>query len=181
MEGSEQPPLPPALRKVNWRELLHILQVCRQVGLPRSVNTDASLGWSLYCYQSHEIPLDNCSGMQSILLRVAGACRKGSESAKSVSLPQRAKCGYCPCCSRATRALIPFTYEAGNFGRRKANAVRLWQLFGPMASRAFAAALYFASFGYIPAGWDWIKTRHEVLLPPALGSAALRTSDASEQ
>ena len=31
-EGSKQPPLPPALRKTNWRELLQILQASQQVG-----------------------------------------------------------------------------------------------------------------------------------------------------
>ena len=131
------------MRKVNWREPLQIPQASQQVGLPCSVHSDASLGWSLYCFQSYEILLDNCSGAQSIFLRVVGDCSKGSESAEIGGLPQRAKCGFRPCCSRATRALIPATYEAGNFGRRKANAVRLWQLFGPMASRTYAAAMYF--------------------------------------
>ena len=78
-EGSKQPPLPPALRTVNWRELLQILQASRQVGLPRSVDTDASLGWFLYCYRSTEILIENCLGAQNILLRVVGARSKGSE------------------------------------------------------------------------------------------------------
>ena len=48
VEGSKQPSVPPALRKVNWRELLQILQASQQVGLPCSVNADASLGWPAY-------------------------------------------------------------------------------------------------------------------------------------
>ena len=44
VEGSKQPPLPAALHKTNWRELLQILQSPQQVGLPRSVPTDAILG-----------------------------------------------------------------------------------------------------------------------------------------
>ena len=59
VEGSKQPPLPPALRKVNWKELLQISQASQQVGLPCSVNADASLGWPLYCYQSYEILAEN--------------------------------------------------------------------------------------------------------------------------
>ena len=130
VEGSKQPSVPPALRKVNWRELLQILQASQQVGLPCSVNTDASLGRPLHCYQSYEILLGNYLGAQSILLQVAGARSRGSEAAKQGGVAKRAKCGFCPCCSRATHALIPATYESGQFGRRKANAVLLWQLYG---------------------------------------------------
>ena len=108
-EGSTQPPLPPDLRKTNWRELLQILQASQQIGLPCSVNADASLGWSLYCYQSYEILLDQCMGAQHVLLRVEGACSKGSESPKAGGLPQRAKCGLCPRGTRATHAIIPAT------------------------------------------------------------------------
>ena len=181
VEGSTQPPLPPALRKVNWRELLQILQASQQVGLPCSVNTDASLGWPLYGYQSFEISMENCLGARHILLRILGQRCKGSEAGRKEGVAQRAKRGFCPCCSRATHVLIPATYEQGQFGRRKANAVRLWQLYGPMASRAYAAAIYFNSFKYIPAGWNWIAAKHEVSLPPALDSEALRPSDTPEK
>ena len=180
VEGSKQPAVPPALRKVNWRELLQILLAPQQVGLPCSVNTDASLGWPLYCYQSYEILLDPCLGAQSILLLIAGSCSQGSESVQQGGLAQRAKCGLCPCCSSATHAPIPAIYESRQFGRRKANAVRLWQLYGPMASRTYAAAKYFSASKYIPAGWEWIAAKREVLLPPALGSAAFRPVDTPE-
>ena len=114
------------------------------------------------------------------MLRAVGSRCKGSEAPKS-GLPRRAKSGLRPCCSRATHVLIPATYEAGNFDRRKANAVRLWQLHGPMASRTYAAALYFNQFGYIPSGWNWIATKHVAILPPPLDSEALRTTEVSEQ
>ena len=123
--GPKQPPLPPALRKVNWRELLQILQASQQVGLPCSVNTDKSLGWPLYCYQSFEILMGTCLGARNILLRALGQRSKGSEAGKKEGVAQRAKCGFCPCCSRATHVLIPATYEQGQFDRSKANAVRL--------------------------------------------------------
>ena len=148
---------------------------------PAGLSAGASLGWSLYCYQSYEILLGHCLGAQSILLRVAGACSKGSESAKLGGLAQRAKCGFCPCCSRATHALTPATYEAGSFDRRKANTVRLWQLYGPMASRTYAAAIYFNLLKYIPSGWNWVAAKREVFLLPVLDSAALRTADTPDQ
>ena len=120
-------------------------------------------------------------GAQGISLRVVGACSKGPESPKVGGFPQRAKCGFRLSCTRFTHALIPATYDAGSFDRRKANAVRFWQMRGPMASRTHAAAVYLNQFKYLPSGWDWIATKHEAMLPPASDSAALRTADVSEQ
>ena len=165
--------------KINWRELLQILQADRQIGLPCSVNADASLGWALYAYHSAEISTGHCQGAQNILSRVTGSRCRGSEAPKA-NLPRRAKCGLCPRCARATHVLIPATCEAGSFGRRKANTVRLWQLYGPMASRTYAAALYFNMFGYVPTGWNWIAAKHVAMLPPPLDSVALRPNEVSE-
>ena len=50
-----------------------------------------------------------------------------------------------------------------------------------MASRTYAAAVYFRQLKYIPSGWNWIATKREAMLPPASDSAALRTSDTSGQ
>ena len=50
-----------------------------------------------------------------------------------------------------------------------------------MAFRTYAAAIYFNSFKYIPAGWNWIGAKHEVLSPPALDTEALRSTDTPEQ
>ena len=72
VEDKQQPCLPPLLRKVNWRELLHILQASLQIGLPTSVNTDGKLGWALYAYMSTEIRMDRCGGARSLLLRAQG-------------------------------------------------------------------------------------------------------------
>ena len=47
VEYENQPRLPPLLRKINWRELMHILQAHLQIGLPTSVNTDGKLVWAL--------------------------------------------------------------------------------------------------------------------------------------
>ena len=121
-----------------------------------SVNTDTSLGWALYEYMAVEILMNHCHGAQRILLRVLGSCSKGSEAPKS-NLPQRAKCGVCPCCVRATRVPIPATYEVGTYGRRKANATRLWQLYGPMAPRTYAAAVYFRPGGIGLRQSTWLR------------------------
>ena len=75
----KQPTLPLLLRKVDWRELLHILQASQQIGLPTSVNTDCSLGWALYAYMSTEILMDRCQGAQSLLLRAQGYLLRAQE------------------------------------------------------------------------------------------------------
>ena len=77
------------LRKVNWRELLQIPQADRQIGVPCSVHTDASLGWALYTYQPYEILMDNCQRAQNV--RLGGAkeqsSAKGQVRPMSVLLP----------------------------------------------------------------------------------------------
>ena len=72
--------------------------------------------------------MGNCLGAQSILLQVLGQRSKGSEAVKKEGPARRAKCGFCPCCSRATHVLIPATYEQGQFGRRKTNRTAPWPL-----------------------------------------------------
>ena len=64
VEDKQQPRLPPLLRKVNWRELTHILQASLQIGLPTSVNTDGKLGWALSAYMSTEILMNHCHEAQ---------------------------------------------------------------------------------------------------------------------
>ena len=80
-----------------------------------------------------------------------GSRTKGNEAPRS-SVAQRAKCGVRSCCVKATHVFIPATYEVGTFDRRKANAIRLWQVYGPMASRTYAATVYFNQFGFFPSG-----------------------------
>ena len=78
-----------------------------------------------------------------------GARSKGSDALKS-GLAQRAKCGICPCCALATHVLAPATYDVGRYDWRKANATQLWQRFGPMATRNYAAAVYYNLYGPLP-------------------------------
>ena len=133
---------------------MRIFQAHLQIGLPASVDTDGKLGWALYAYMSTEILMNHCHGAQSLLLRVDGVCSKGSEALKS-ELAQRAKCGICP-----THVLVPATYDVGRFGRKKANAAQLWQRFGPMATRNYAAAAYYNLYGPSPTPWNWIASKH---------------------
>ena len=165
VEDKQQPKSPPLPRKVNWRDLLRILQASNQIGLPTSVKTDGKLGWASYAYMSPEILLNHCHGAQPLLLRVEGVRPKGSEALKN-ELSQGAKCGICPCCALATHVLAPAAYGVGRYDRREANTTRLWQRFGPMATRNYAAAVYYNLYGPLPTSRNWLATRHSAKLPP---------------
>ena len=121
------------------------------------------------------------------MLRVEGECSKGS-GAPIANLAQRAKCVVFPCCVRATHVLVPTTYDVGKYESRKCNIAKLWQKYGPMATRNYAAAVHFNLYGPLPSAWNWIATKHLVMLPPPLNpedsyhveAASVRPGDASE-
>ena len=131
------------------------------------MDTDGELGWALLAYMSPEILMGRCDGAQSLLLRVEGVCSKGHEALKS-ELARRAKCGICLRCALATHVLVPATYDVGRYDRRKANTTLLWQRHGPMATRNYAAAVYYNLYGPLPTPWDWIASKHLVKLPQPL-------------
>ena len=166
-----QPKLPPVLRKINWRELVTILQTPNQIGLPTSLNTDSQLGWSVYSYMSPEVLFDICEGDRSILLKIDGYCSKGHSASGEA---QRAKVGLRPCCAVATHVFVPPVYSVGRPDRKKNNSTALWQRYGPMATRGYTAAVYFNANGELPASWDWVATKHRLTLPCALNEAYRR-------
>ena len=108
-----------------------------------------------------------------MLLRLEGYCRRRSGATRN-NPSRRAKCEYCPFCSRITHVLVPASCAIGKPGRRKMNGVRLWQQFGPMASKAFAAVLYQNRNKGLSERWNWIQATHKVALPPLLGSQVPR-------
>ena len=165
MGGARQ--IPPALRKVNYRELLMISEALNQVGLPCSINTDASLGWAVYCYRSFEVLFNQCQGDRSILLRLEGHCSRGSGAPRN-NTAQRAKCGYCPCCNQITQVFAPPSSAIGKSDQRKLNGARPWQQYGPIASKVYAAALYRNHNKGISEKWNWIRGTHNIALPPLL-------------
>ena len=56
--------------------------------------------------------------------------------------PQRAKVGYCFCCTRATRVAVPARYVAGEFSNGEARGLAQWVGGGPWAPRRYAALGY---------------------------------------
>ena len=77
-----------------------------QMGYPASMNTNACLGFSVTAYQSWGVARDHCDTYQSTLVRIEGRLFKGHDG-KADGLRQKAKVGYCPCCTQATRVELP--------------------------------------------------------------------------
>ena len=93
-EGATQ--IPPALRIVNYRELLMISEASNQAGLPCSINTGASRGWAVYFYQRGEAFFAQRQGDRSILLILEGYWSRRSDSPRN-NTARRAKCRYSGC------------------------------------------------------------------------------------
>ena len=103
---------PPAMGKSPIREVLGFLQARGQFGFPPSMHLDACLGYCCVGYQGAEMALSKCDAGKYILVRLGGAVSKGCDAAKS-NLAQKAKVGYCPCCTKATQIAIPMSYHLG--------------------------------------------------------------------
>ena len=96
-------------------------------------------------------------------------------------MAQKAKCGFCPCCTRVTQDLVPASYVHGKDDRKKDRAIRLWRKFGPSATRYFAAAIYQNSYGSLSSGWNWVAASHACRLPAPLTMAAKREGPRDSQ
>ena len=150
--------VPPAARKVSPREITRILESPLQEGYPASMITGASSGYSAMGYQSWDVVFDHCEASTSTLVRLEGRLSKGHGGEARDGLCQKAKVGYCPCCTRAAHVAIPPAYRLRALGPLKRMGIRLWPAFGPWAPRRLAAIDY--SMRYInsyplPVGWDW--------------------------
>ena len=98
---------PPGIRKTNFREVLSILQVPNQIGLPGTQSADANLSFAFYAYQSTDVARPPGEKRREILLRVEGAASHGGAGEKL----QKARVGYCVCCSHITHVAVPPTYH----------------------------------------------------------------------
>ena len=155
---------PPGLRKANFREALSFLQAEHQIGVPATQSTDAHLGFAFYAYQSASAALPPGDSHKHILLRVEGTASRGG-SGQSL---QKAKVGFCPCCSVITHIAVPPSYEVGDYVEAKFAGIKLWQQFGPWAPRYLAAHQYHNAYGYLSTHWDWAASGLDIKAPPPL-------------
>ena len=136
-------------------------------------------------YQSWDVVFDHCEAWKWILVRLEGRLPKGRDSNVKGGICQKAKAGYCPCCTRATHVAIPQPYTLGAVDPLKQMGIRLWSAFGPWAARRLAAIDY--SMKYIncyppPPGWDWAAKALDIQAPepilrgiPGGGPIVIRT------
>ena len=123
--------VPPAAREVSPREITQVLGNPQQVGYPASMNADACSGCSVMGHQSWGAVYGHCGAWKSTLARSEGRLSRGFEAKAKDGLCQRAKVGYCPCCTQATHVAIPPAYTLGALDPLKQMGVRLWTAFGP--------------------------------------------------
>ena len=76
-------------------------------------------------------------------MRVEGTASNGGSGERL----QKAKVGYCVCCSYITHIAVPPTYTAGSYEAEKCMSGTLWQTMGPWAGRYWAARQCWNYFG----------------------------------
>ena len=131
---------PPGARETLAGEIIAFSHKDGQVGLPPAISTDATPGISATAYQISEIHFDHLEGDKFALVRLEGNTSRGRGRAKAEST-QRAKVGYCVCCTYAAHVAAPAAYDVGEFSNVKARDLELWTPLGPWAPRRSAAYL----------------------------------------
>ena len=158
---------PPSIRKAGFREVAGVLRFPGQVGYPPGVATDAQVGFSVMAYQSAEMLFGRREEDGYISVRLQGACARAHQGGQKGDMTQRAKVGYCPCCTRPTHVAARSRYMAGEYSGHKAHGIQLWKEHGPWAVRYFAATVYTRGTGCLPSDWDW-AAQYLTLEPPTL-------------
>ena len=151
------------------REILQVLGNPNQKGYPGTVNSDACLGVGVYPYQSAEVLFGPVGTRDDVLVRIEGLRRKGHYDKHNVC--QKAKVGYCPCCTIPTHVGIPMSYRLGENDDRKQQAIDLWAQFGPWGHRRFCLLKYCYERNNrepFPIGWDWAANSLQKAFPPPL-------------
>ena len=158
---------PPGIRLSSLRETLPFLASFQQVGIPAVAFTDAQLGNAVYAYQSGEILFNNLGADSHILWRIVGRhSRAYGAAGTKAGITQKAKVGFCPCCSWVSHVAIPGAYATGEFHQHKDTVMRLWQAYGPWGPRRYSAYSYVAENKYLPKDWDWSAMTLQIRYPP---------------
>ena len=169
MQWLDTPSAAPGVRRSSMRELLMILENPLQIGFPSTILSDSCLGFATYALQSAEILFGPIGTTHEILIRIEGRrCKGHSDRTQNT---QRAKLGYCPCCTRPTHVALPFSYDLGVDDPHKRVAMDLWAEWGPWGQRRYAG-VYYALLSndrrQTPPGWDWAARTLHIAYPPLL-------------
>ena len=92
----------------------------------------------------------SCGAEAYVLWRVVGQhSRAHGQTGSKTQISQRAKVGFCPCCSSVSHIAIPGSYKLGAFFAPKDVVTQLWQAFGPWGPRRYSNFMYAAENGYL--------------------------------
>ena len=104
---------PPGIRLSSAWETLPFLSSYQQVGIPAAAYTDAQLGNAVYSYQAGEVAF-KCGAEHSILWRIIGKHSRAHQGESNPNrITQKAKVGFCPCCSLVSHVAVPRAYNMG--------------------------------------------------------------------
>ena len=98
---------------------------------------------------------------RNISLRVEGTASHGGAGERL----QKAKVGYCVCCSYITHVAVPPNYTAGPYVEEICMGTSLRQTQGPWAGRYLAAHQYWNWRGNLPTHWDWAPRPLDITAP----------------
>ena len=117
-----------------------------QVGFPRTMRTDASLGLPRMAYLSAHVAMSLRKAEKFASVRFAGTTSR-AHSALRADLARRAKVGNCKCCTTATHVAPPPTYALGEFCPPEERGLALRKMDGPRAPRRLAACQFARKYG----------------------------------
>ena len=117
-----------------------------QVGFPRTMRTDASLGLPRMAYLSAHVAMSLRKAEKFASVRLAGTTSR-AHSALRADLARRAKVGNCKCCTTATHVAPPPTYALGEFCPPEERGLALRKMDGPRAPRRLAACQFARKYG----------------------------------
>ena len=121
---------------------------------PGSDGPGASLSFSHMAPRSAHVAMNLCEAGEFLPIRFVGTASR-TRTAPRQDAAQRAKAGYCPCCTQATRVAIPPLYAMGDFDSLKSRGVDLWEAYGSRAPRRLSAGGDARSYGQLSENWDW--------------------------
>ena len=131
---------PSAARRPSLRNAKNFLPAPHQIGVPATMNTEASFGFSRMGYQSSHITLAICGSVKNIL-RMEGASSRGSETPRGRPA-QRSKVGFPVCRAGFAHIAVPVIYEVGDNAWLGCQGMQLRKRMGPRAQRCLAARDY---------------------------------------
>ena len=146
--GTRQSP-----RKRSVRKMMNFLHAQGHIGFPPAMDADASSGFSSMGSRSAHVAINLRDVGDFALIRFAETGSRARATPES-GTAQRAKAGYCACCTGATHAAIPPMYAPGAFDGLKSRGMVSRKAQRPRVPRRLAACSYAHANGQLSKNWD---------------------------